>query len=98
MSGAESIFWACVAVLLYIYLAYPGLMWIAGRLRPRLKRPLSEKPSVTLVVPAHNEAAVLAAKLTNSGEIDYPSDRIEIIVASDGSTDETVEIARRCRA
>lgn len=95
MSVVEATFWTCAIVLTYIYLIYPGLMWIAGHLRTRRKHRLTDRPSVTLVVPAHNEAEVLNAKLANIFQIDYPADRLEIIVASDGSTDETVAIARQ---
>ncbi|MCY2966884.1 MAG: glycosyltransferase family 2 protein [Planctomycetota bacterium] len=52
-------------------------------------------PTVTLIIPAYNESAVLDEKLKNSLKIDYPAGRLEILVASDGSTDQTNEIARR---
>src|SRR5439155_24397509 len=51
-----------------------------------------ELPPVSLVIPAHNEAEALPAKLGNLAELDYPADRLEIVFVSDGSTDGTNEI------
>jgi biofilm PGA synthesis N-glycosyltransferase PgaC len=53
------------------------------------------EPTVTVLVAAHNEAAVIGARLDNCLALDYPATRLEIVVASDGSTDATVAIARR---
>lgn len=52
-------------------------------------------PRVSILVPAHNEAAVAAAKIENALALDYPPELLEIVLASDGSTDDTAEIARR---
>jgi cellulose synthase/poly-beta-1,6-N-acetylglucosamine synthase-like glycosyltransferase len=73
-------------------------MWIrAWRGSRRISGSVSElaiEPTVTIVVVAHNEGRRIDARLTNLLEIDYPRDRVEIILASDGSTDDTVERAR----
>lgn len=71
-----------------------------ARVRPQaVNRELSslaaELPSVTVIVPAHNEECWIARKIENTLAFDYPRDRIHVIVASDGSTDKTVEIAER---
>ena len=52
-----------------------------------------ELPEITLIIPAYNEAAVLREKLENALAVDYPRDKLEILVASDGSSDETNQIA-----
>jgi biofilm PGA synthesis N-glycosyltransferase PgaC len=89
------IFWTAAAAPVYAYLGYP-LALLALRLiirRPVKKAPI--QPFLSLLIPAHNEARVIERKIRNSLALDYPVDRIEIVVASDGSTDETEAIARR---
>jgi len=91
----EILFWAALAVTLYVYAGYPVLLW-GLRLafgRPPAKRAI--EPSVSLLVAAYNEAAVVEAKIRNALALDYPADRLEIVIASDGSTDATAEIAER---
>ena len=79
-----------IATLIYTYLVFPVVMAIIGRRRPaRLLRP-EKLPAVSLIIPAHNEEDVISQKIKNSQSIDYPN--LEIIVASDGSTDQTNEI------
>ena len=79
-----------IATLIYTYLVFPVVMAIIGRRRPaRLLRP-EKFPAVSLIIPAHNEEYVISQKIKNSQSIDYPN--LEIIVASDGSTDQTNEI------
>ena len=91
----EAMFWAAAVVLVYVYLGYPALMWLLARVRPRPVRRASIRPTVTLVIAAHNEAKWIARKLENSLCLRYPSDKLEIIVASDGSTDDTVRNASK---
>lgn len=91
---AELIFWLSVGTPLYVYLGYPTVL-IGLRLllhRPIAKRPI--EPFVSLLIPAYNEADVIEAKIRNSMASDYPAGRLEIVIASDGSTDSTVERAR----
>jgi cellulose synthase/poly-beta-1,6-N-acetylglucosamine synthase-like glycosyltransferase len=89
------IFWISLGLIVYADIVYCGAMWAFGRWlkgrRPAVQGPL---PRVSMIIPAHNEETVLAAKLENALSLDYPRDALEIIVASDGSTDRTVEIAR----
>ena len=87
-------FWACAALLLYAYVGYPALVWAVSRLRPRAVQRAELTPTVTVVITAYNEERDLAAKLENTLALDYPEDKLEIIVASDCSTDRTDEIAR----
>lgn len=92
---AELIFWIAIATPLYAYFGYPLALL---SLRPMVRRPVKKapiQPPVSLLIPAHNEARVIERKIRNSLALDYPADRLEIVIASDGSTDETEAIARR---
>jgi cellulose synthase/poly-beta-1,6-N-acetylglucosamine synthase-like glycosyltransferase len=87
-------FGAALAVALYAYLGYPLLLaWLARR-RSRPVAGRSWTPRLSLLIPAYNEAAVIAAKLENSLALDYPGHRLEILVGSDGSGDGTEVLAR----
>jgi poly-beta-1,6-N-acetyl-D-glucosamine synthase len=91
-------FWVSVALILYVYIGYPLLIDCVSRIWPRRIRHQSsqtaELPLVTVVIPAHNEERWIARKIENSLALDYPHDRMQILVASDGSTDKTAEISR----
>jgi cellulose synthase/poly-beta-1,6-N-acetylglucosamine synthase-like glycosyltransferase len=96
------LFWSCVALVLYTHLGYPLALWALVRLR---RRPTlapgpawEEPPRVSLIVAAYDEQEVIAAKLANALALDYPRERLELIVASDGSTDATAERARAAGA
>ncbi|MFH0920559.1 MAG: glycosyltransferase family 2 protein [Fibrobacterota bacterium] len=92
----ETIFWVTVGILAYTYAAYPVLVFFFGLLfRRRRTVDPSYRPRVTLIIPAHNEAGCIEKKIKNALDSDYPADRLEILVASDASEDETVKIARR---
>jgi cellulose synthase/poly-beta-1,6-N-acetylglucosamine synthase-like glycosyltransferase len=88
------IFVISLAVLAYAHVAYPALCGLLGVGRYCSPRAPTRWPRVTLVIPAHNEAVVLRAKLQNALAIDYPAELLEIIVANDGSSDATAQIAR----
>ncbi len=85
--------WASAVVLAYTHAGYPILVGVWARLRRRrvYKRPIL--PDVTVLVVVHDEAARVGRRLENLLALDYPRDKLEIILASDGSTDATV-----CRA
>ena len=85
---------ASVAVLGYTWVGYPALLWLMKSLRPRRKTPgpTQNCPFVSIIIAAHNEQETIAGKLQNCLELVYPQDDLEIIVASDGSTDRTSEI------
>lgn len=88
------IFWIAVAVPLYAYIGYPLALLALGLVirRPAKKAPFL--PTVSLLIPAHNEARVIERKIRNSFLLDYPINSMEIVIASDGSTDGTESIAR----
>jgi len=94
IAAAALVFWLCLAVCIYIYFGYPGLLFVLSRLRPRPVAEADITPKLTLIVPAYNEEANIAAKIESSLASDYPREQIEIVVASNGSTDRTNDIVR----
>jgi cellulose synthase/poly-beta-1,6-N-acetylglucosamine synthase-like glycosyltransferase len=103
MSALEAVFWTAVGLLVYAHVGYPlalrGLAALSGRPQIRVPDlPESELPDASLIVAAHDEAEVIVAKVANALALDYPRDRLELIVASDGSTDHTAELAREAGA
>jgi cellulose synthase/poly-beta-1,6-N-acetylglucosamine synthase-like glycosyltransferase len=89
------LFWAAVALAVYTYVGFPLLVLLRARLRPRPHQVADITPSVSVVIAAHDEAASIGPRVDNLLALDYPADRLEIVIASDGSTDATVEEARR---
>jgi cellulose synthase/poly-beta-1,6-N-acetylglucosamine synthase-like glycosyltransferase len=96
----EVAFWASAALIVYTHAGYPLALWALSRLRrTRVAGPGgAEPPVVSLIVAAYDEEDVIARKVENCLALDYPRDRIEVIVASDGSTDATAERAREAGA
>ncbi|MGA8509650.1 MAG: glycosyltransferase family 2 protein, partial [Candidatus Sulfotelmatobacter sp.] len=91
---AKLLFWISAAFAVYVYLGYPLLLWGLQVVVPSSLGKQSVAPSVSLLVAAYNEAAVMADKIRNSLVIDYPVDKLEVVIASDGSKDATAEIVR----
>jgi cellulose synthase/poly-beta-1,6-N-acetylglucosamine synthase-like glycosyltransferase len=88
-------FWGAVCGVLYPYFAYPLLLWLlGGRRRERVTTDETELPSVTMIVPVHNEASRLLRKIENTAALSYPAEKLEVLFVSDGSTDDTVDLAR----
>ena len=88
-------FLASLTATAWIYFGYPLLMWALARWRPR---PVAEgpvEPTLSVLVPAFDEEAVIEEKVRNTLFSGYPAPRLEVIVASDGSTDRTEEIVAR---
>ncbi len=90
----QCLFWSSVAFVGYTYAGYPLLLWGLSLLRSRSVRKEPIHPMVSLIITAYNEEKRIREKLENALAQDYPNDRMEIIVASDCSTDGTDEIAR----
>src|SRR5690348_10935045 len=93
------LFWASALTIVYVYAGYPALLavWAAwrkgARANTRRERPVNDEvPSVSIVIAARNEAARLPARIDNLLALDYPADRRQIIVVSDGSTDDTMRV------
>jgi len=91
---AEILTALAVAGLGYIYAGYPLALAALSRLRRRRFEAGEAAPTVTLVIAAHNEEAIIRQKLENSLALDYPRDKLTIAVASDASTDATNDIVR----
>jgi cellulose synthase/poly-beta-1,6-N-acetylglucosamine synthase-like glycosyltransferase len=87
-------FWIAAGFPVYVYFGYPILLWGLQTIVPSSASRPSVEPSVSLLVAAYNEAAVIADKIRNGLALDYPADKLEIVVASDGSKDATAEIVR----
>ena len=94
MKALEIALWALIGSALYSLCVYPLLILLISRFWRRhfVRQPI--RPPVSLIISAFNEEAAIGAKLENSLALDYPRDRMEIIVASDGSTDRTDDIVR----
>ncbi|MHC4453631.1 MAG: glycosyltransferase family 2 protein [Planctomycetota bacterium] len=88
-------FWIAVAITCYVYMGYPiALVFLSKYYR----KPICRKeitPEVTLLICAYNEDEIIAAKINNCFELDYPPDRLKIVIASDGSSDRTNDIVRQ---
>ncbi len=85
----KALFWGFLGALAWTHAGYPAAMGVLARLRPRPVRRRDTTPSVALVVSAHDEEEVIGRRLDNLLELDYPPESLEIVVASDGSTDRT---------
>jgi cellulose synthase/poly-beta-1,6-N-acetylglucosamine synthase-like glycosyltransferase len=95
MSGTHVqtyIFWCAAFLLLYTYAGYPLWIYLRSRLRPRPQRQASILPTISIILAVHNGAALLRQKVAHLLSLDYPQDRMEIEIVSDGSTDGTDDI------
>jgi poly-beta-1,6-N-acetyl-D-glucosamine synthase len=92
--AAELVFWLAGAVTVYAYAGYALLLALLAHLRPRNARAGGNQVSVSLIIPAFNEATYMAAKIENSLALDYPRALLEILVIASGSDDGTEAIAQ----
>jgi hypothetical protein len=100
MPVVEVVFWAAVALLVYAHLGYPLLLRALVAVRSS-RGPVTapvELPVVSLIVAAHDEEAVIERKVADALALDYPREKLELIVASDGSSDRTADLARSAGA
>ena len=81
-----------LTALIYVYLGYPLMVWILGRLRPRRVADGTIQPRVSILTSAYNEANAIGETVLNKLALDYPTDLLEVIVVSDESEDGTDEI------
>jgi cellulose synthase/poly-beta-1,6-N-acetylglucosamine synthase-like glycosyltransferase len=94
MTALAVVFWTCVGLLVWTHAAYPAAAGLLARLRSRaVCRDDAPTPTVAVIVTAHNEESVIEPRLANLRALDYPNDRLEIVVTSDASTDRTDELA-----
>lgn len=94
VTAEQIFFWTCAGLLAYVYAGYPLLVYLVSVFFPRAIMRAEIEPRVTVLITAYNEEADIREKLENTLKIDYPSDKLEILVASDGSTDRTDEIVK----
>jgi len=92
---AAIVLWTALAVVAYVYVGYPIVLFLLAQIasKPVKKAPIT--PSVSMIIAAYNEEDAIAAKLDNSLALDYPPGLLEILVASDGSTDRTNAIVEQ---
>ena len=91
---AQVVFLAAMAMIAFSYAGYPALMFALSLILKRPVRRDDSTPRVSVIIAAYNEERDIGAKLKNTLWLDYPRDRMEIIVASDCSTDQTDDIVR----
>jgi len=85
--------WMSLAAILWPHIGYPIFLYVLARLRPSSARQEDIEPTVSVIIAAHNEERVIAAKVGATLELDYPAEKLDVIVAADGCTDATCEIA-----
>lgn len=95
MGLLAAIGWVALALILWTHVGYPLLAFVWSRVLPRRIEEDDMEPFVALVIAAHNEADVIEAKIENALALDYPRERLRIVVASDASDDGTDEIVER---
>ena len=88
------LFWACVGYVLYVYAGFPVLVLLRGRIAQRPYARGGMTPAVSVVIAARNEEASIGRRIENLLSLDYPADRLDVVIASDGSDDGTDEIVR----
>lgn len=89
------LFCASLAAIAYVYFGYPLLLRLGAVGRRQSFRRAGAHPTVSIIVAAHNEEVAIEAKLRNLLALDYPGERVEILVGSDGSSDKTEDIVRQ---
>jgi cellulose synthase/poly-beta-1,6-N-acetylglucosamine synthase-like glycosyltransferase len=87
-----TVFRASLALIIYTYAGYPLLVVAIGMFFPRPRRDPSYRPSVSVMIAAYNEEASIEKKVQETLALDYPADKLEIVIVSDGSSDRTNEI------
>lgn len=92
------VFWISVILLIYPYLIYPAVVWAWGRIAARPVRRADWEPTVTVLVPAYNEADCIAGTLECLIAQRYPREKLQLLVVSDGSDDGTDDIVRSFEA
>jgi biofilm PGA synthesis N-glycosyltransferase PgaC len=92
---AAVLFFIVFGLLVYTYLLYPALLFVLAKLFGRRPTALGGYvPGVSMIIAAHNEERVIDAKIQNCLRLDYPKDKLEVVIASDGSVDATNDIVR----
>jgi poly-beta-1,6-N-acetyl-D-glucosamine synthase len=94
-----AVFWLSAAILFYTYLGYGALVFVLAKLKERKglheSLPDDQLPAVTVVIAAYNEARYIEEKISNTLSLDYPADKLRLLIVTDGSDDGTPEIVAR---
>lgn len=97
-TALEIVTWTCLALVAYAYVGYPVVVRILALVFGRRSTPAAladdDLPRVSLLVAAHNEAGIIAARIENALVMDYPADRREVVIATDGCSDGTAAVVR----
>lgn len=96
MQILEWLFWISLTIIFYTFIGYGLVLFLLVQLKRCSRKKVTFnsnfEPPVTLVIPCFNEADILAAKIQNCKELDYPKDKLRIVFITDGSTDHSQEI------
>jgi biofilm PGA synthesis N-glycosyltransferase PgaC len=95
---AHTIFWVSLTCIAYVYGGYPMLLIAWRRLAPRPVKKSDWEPRVSLVIVMHNESENIAKKMRNCSDLDYPADKIQIVISLDAPTDDTERLVREYEA
>ncbi|HJY62592.1 MAG TPA: glycosyltransferase, partial [Ignavibacteria bacterium] len=95
MLFVEIIFWISAVLIAAHYIIFPLVIWSLAYFRPRPTKTTETCPTVTMIVAAYNEEKVIAGKMNNLLNLDYPSELMQLIIVSDGSTDSTPSIVSK---
>lgn len=93
MIAVEVVFWISLAALVWTHAGYPALALALARVRRRRVRAADVEPRVSVIVAAYNEERVIERRIENLRSLDYPQDRLEIVITADAPNDRTVELA-----
>jgi len=97
VSAAKVIFWASAGMLMYVYLGYPALLVLLASFCRRPSKQPGYYPTISVLIAAYNEETHIGQKLAETLALEYPLDKMEILVVSDGSADRTDEIVKSCQ-
>ena len=92
--AAQVCFWAAVAVLFYVYMGYPLLLAVLAVFSRRRRPEPDYVPTISFLIAAYNEEASIERKISETLALDYPAEKLEVLVLSDASTDRTDTIVR----
>jgi cellulose synthase/poly-beta-1,6-N-acetylglucosamine synthase-like glycosyltransferase len=89
----EILFWASLGALVWTHVAYPVFASVLARVAPRRVLKAEIEPTIAVIIAAYNEEPVIGRRLENLLALDYPKEKLQIVVSSDASSDRTEEIA-----
>lgn len=94
----KTLFWFSSAVIVYTYFGYPVLLFVISSIFPKPVKKRIQEPFVSVIISAFNEEKAIEKKLLNLLNLNYPEEKLEILIGSDGGSDQTDEIVSRFRS